>query len=118
MQPSPAKPIADLPEDVGVLQEPVRELLASDQAERQRNTELQERIDQLIRRLYGVKSDKLGQNQPARIRLKALLRLRSPKQALTSAMPSKRDDAHVPIAQVTMLRPRNAFACRPHCCLR
>ena len=44
MQPSPAKPIADLPEDVGVLQEPVRELLASDQAERQRNTELQERI--------------------------------------------------------------------------
>ena len=29
-----------------------------------RNTELQERIDQLLRRLYRVKSDKLGQNQP------------------------------------------------------
>ena len=60
MQPSPAKPIADLPDDVGVLQELVRGLLASHQAERQRNTELEERIDQLIRRLYGVKSDKLG----------------------------------------------------------
>ena len=64
MHPSPALPIAALPDDVGVLQELVRGLLASHQAERQRNTELQERIDQLIRRLYGVKSDKLGQNQP------------------------------------------------------
>ncbi len=59
-----APTVAPLPEDVGVLQELVRGLLASHQAERQRNSELQERIDQLIRRLYGVNSDKLGQNQP------------------------------------------------------
>jgi hypothetical protein len=39
----PALPIAVLPDDVGVLQELVRGLLASHQAERQRNTELQER---------------------------------------------------------------------------
>ena len=65
MHPSPALPIAALPDDVGVLQELVRGLVASHQAERQRNTELQERIDQLLRRLYGVKSDKLGQNQPS-----------------------------------------------------
>ena len=64
MAPTPAPTLAALPEDVGVLQELVRGLLASHQVERQRNTELQERIDQLLRRLYGVKSDMLGQNQP------------------------------------------------------
>ena len=63
----PALPIAALPDDVGVLQELVRGLVASHQAERQRNTELQERLDQLIRRLYGVKSDKRGQNQPGHL---------------------------------------------------
>jgi len=53
-----------LPNDVGQLKDLIRELVASHQAERQRNTELQDRIDLLLRRLYGVKSDKLALNQP------------------------------------------------------
>ena len=45
-----APTVALLPENFGTLQEQVRGLLASHQAERQRNTELNERIDQLLRR--------------------------------------------------------------------
>lgn len=53
-----------LPDDVGQLKDLIRGLVASHQAERQQNTELQDRIDLLLRRLYGVKSDKLALNQP------------------------------------------------------
>jgi transposase len=53
-----------LPDDVALLQQMVRELLATLQQQRQDNAQLRERLDLLLRRLYGPKAERVDPDQP------------------------------------------------------
>src|SRR6516165_8943735 len=62
----PAAPPPDtppLPEDLAVCQQMIRELLASLHASQQDNAHLRQRLDALLRRLYGPKAERLDPNQ-------------------------------------------------------
>jgi transposase len=65
--PTPAQPTAitaeDLPDDVGTLQRLVLELLASLQEERRDKESMRHRIEQLLRRLYGPRGERVDPNQ-------------------------------------------------------
>jgi len=54
-----------LPEDVSVLQQMIRELLASLKARDRRIDQLTHRLDQLLRRVYGRRSEKIDPHQLA-----------------------------------------------------
>jgi transposase len=55
---------AQLPNDIATLQRMVLELLATLQEERHDKQELRDRLDRLLRRLYGPKTERLNPDQP------------------------------------------------------
>src|SRR5262245_52038785 len=59
----PATPEPTLPEDPVLLQGIVRELLTTVQGQRRRIDQLEHRLDQLLKRLYGPRADRLNPNQ-------------------------------------------------------
>jgi transposase len=61
---SPAEPTAALPDDPVILQQMVRELLDVLRQTRRENGELRHRLDLLLRRLYGPRTERFDPNQP------------------------------------------------------
>ena len=57
-------PTAALPDDPVILQQMVLELLAALRDERRENEQLQHRLDLLLRRLYGPRTERFDPNQP------------------------------------------------------
>src|SRR5512135_3475799 len=57
-------PTAALPNDSVILQQMIVELLAALRDTRRQNEELQHRLDQLLRRLYGPRAERFDPNQP------------------------------------------------------
>jgi transposase len=53
-----------LPDDPAVLQRMIRELLETLRGTRRENEQLQHRLDQLLRRLYGPRAERFDPNQP------------------------------------------------------
>ncbi len=58
-----ANPESNLPQDVAVLHGMIRELLATLQAERRAMDQLRNRLDKLLKQVYGPRADKLNPNQ-------------------------------------------------------
>lgn len=58
-----ASPEVNLPQDVAVLQGMIRELLATNRDLQRRNDQLAQRLDLLLKRVYGPRADKLNPNQ-------------------------------------------------------
>jgi len=65
MSDGPATPELNLPTDVAVLHGMVRELLAAHHAQRRRIGHLEHQLDQLLKRLYGPRADKIHPDQPS-----------------------------------------------------
>jgi transposase len=61
---SPADPAAALPDDLVILRQMVRELLDALRQTRRENEQLQHRLDLLLRRLYGPRTERFDPNQP------------------------------------------------------
>src|SRR3954463_6438411 len=59
-----ADPTAALPNDPAILQQMIVELLAVIRDTRRQNEELQHRLDLLLRRLYGPRTERFDPNQP------------------------------------------------------
>src|ERR687894_272582 len=55
---------APLPDDPAILQQMIRELLAVLRQTRDDNEQLQHRLDLLLRRLYGPRTERFDPNQP------------------------------------------------------
>src|SRR6516164_2448652 len=66
--PNPGTPIPDaaasLPDDPVILQQMIRELLDVLTQTRHENEQLQHRLDLLLRRLYGPRTERFDPNQP------------------------------------------------------
>ena len=66
--PAPGAPLPDatasLPDDPVILQQRIRELLAVLRPTRHENEQLQHRLDLLLRRLYGPRTERFDPNQP------------------------------------------------------
>jgi transposase len=66
--PTPTIPLPDatasLPDDPVILQQMVRELLDVLRQTRHENEQLQHRLDLLLRRLYGPRTERFDPNQP------------------------------------------------------
>ena len=60
---SPADPTANLPNDPVILQQMIVELLGALRDTRRQNEELQHRLDLLLRRLYGPRTERFDPNQ-------------------------------------------------------
>ena len=60
----PANPAAALPDDPVILRQMVLELLAALRDTRRQNDELQHRLDLLLRRIYGPRTERFDPNQP------------------------------------------------------
>src|SRR6516225_4840772 len=60
----PATAAPPLPDDPAVLKQMIRELLDALNKERHEREGLQQRLDQLLRRLYGPKAERFDPNQP------------------------------------------------------
>src|SRR5215469_11687260 len=60
----PAVDPADLPDDPSLLKAMLIEVLAALRASRQEGEQLRQRLDQLLRRLYGPRSERLNPDQP------------------------------------------------------
>src|SRR6516162_7838682 len=60
----PADDPARLPDDPALLKAMLAELLAALRASRQEGERLRQRLDQLLRRLYGPRSERLNPDQP------------------------------------------------------
>ena len=65
MMPDAATRESDLPTDVAVLHGMVHEFLASLTAERKRVAHLEHQLDQLLKRLYGPRADRIHPDQPS-----------------------------------------------------
>ena len=61
---TPADPTAALPDDPAILRQMVLELLDALRDTRRQNEELQHRLDLLLRRLYGPRTERFDPNQP------------------------------------------------------
>src|SRR3954454_6112935 len=61
---TPVDPTANLPNDPVFLQQMIVELLAALRDTRRQNEELQHRLDLLLRRLYGPRTERFDPNQP------------------------------------------------------
>src|SRR6476619_1851074 len=61
---TPADPTATLPDDPAILRQMVLELLAALRDTRRQNDELQHRLDLLLRRIYGPRTERFDPNQP------------------------------------------------------
>src|SRR5262245_21276755 len=64
MADGPATPELNLPTDVAVLHGMIRELLASCRSDQKRIAHLEHQLDQLLKRLYGPRADKVHPDQP------------------------------------------------------
>src|SRR4051794_34267906 len=60
----PAEPAATLPDDPVLLQQMVRELLDALRQTRRENEQLRHRLDLLLRRLYGPRTERFDPDQP------------------------------------------------------
>src|SRR3954469_18538428 len=60
----PAVEPAHLPDDPALLKAMLAEVLAALRASRQEGERLRQRLDQLLRRLYGSRSERLNPDQP------------------------------------------------------
>jgi transposase len=94
-------PVALLPDDVATLQRMVLELLATLRQERCDHAALRHRLDLLLRRLYGPRSERHDPNQP----------LLFPDPDVVPAAPPPTDPAP-PAPPATPTPPRRR--CRPH----
>jgi len=63
MPDGPARPELNLPTDVAVLQDMIRELLTAHTSQHQRIAHLEHQLDQLLKRLYGPRADKIHPDQ-------------------------------------------------------
>src|SRR3954469_23196591 len=61
---TPADPAANLPDDPAFLRQMIVELLGALRDARRQNEELQHRLDLLLRRLYGPRTERFDPNQP------------------------------------------------------
>jgi transposase len=61
---TPADPTAALPDDPAILQQMILELLAALRDTRRQNDELQHRLDLLLRRIYGPRTERFDPDQP------------------------------------------------------
>src|SRR5437870_6336639 len=61
--PNPASKLPPLPDDPLVLKQMIQELLVTLQEQRHENESLRQRLDQLLRRLYGPRSERLNPDQ-------------------------------------------------------
>src|SRR3954470_4546367 len=61
---TPADPMANLPDDPVFLRQMIVELLGALRDTRRQNEELQHRLDLLLRRLYGPRTERFDPNQP------------------------------------------------------
>jgi transposase len=61
---TPADPTATLPDDLVILRQMVRELLDALRQTRRENEQLQHRLDLLLRRLYGPRTERVDPDQP------------------------------------------------------
>jgi transposase len=64
MPDEPATPALNLPTDVAVCHGMIRELLANNHQWQRRYEQLEHRLDQLLKRLYGPRADKVHPDQP------------------------------------------------------
>src|SRR5262249_5178264 len=62
--PAASRVMPPLPDDPALLKQMILELLAALQEERHEREGLQQRLDQLLRRLYGPKAERFDPNQP------------------------------------------------------
>jgi len=60
---APPPPASNLPDDPAVLKGLVHELLGTNRQQQRRIDQLEHRLDQLLKRLYGPRADKLNPNQ-------------------------------------------------------
>src|SRR3954447_5214374 len=60
----PADPTAALPDDPVILRQMILELLDALRDARRQNDELQHRLDLLLRRIYGPRTERFDPNQP------------------------------------------------------
>src|SRR3954447_25338008 len=60
----PADPTAALPDDPVILRQMILELLDALRDTRRQNDELQHRLDLLLRRIYGPRTERFDPNQP------------------------------------------------------
>jgi transposase len=65
MPDGPAKLELNLPTDVAVLQGMIRELLTASHSQNRRIAHLEHQLDQLLKRLYGPRADKVNPLQPS-----------------------------------------------------
>jgi ferredoxin len=61
---TPAAPTATLPDDLVILRQMVHELLDALRQTRRENEQLQHRLDLLLRRLYGPRTERVDPDQP------------------------------------------------------
>src|SRR3954447_15955721 len=61
---TPADPTANLPDDPAFLRQMIVELLGTLRDTRRQNEELQHRLDLLLRRLYGPRTERFNPDQP------------------------------------------------------
>jgi transposase len=64
MPDGPASPELNLPTDVAVLQGMVRELLSTGHRQERRIAHLEHQLDQLLKRYYGPRADRINPDQP------------------------------------------------------
>lgn len=95
----PAEPTAALPDDPLLLRQMIRELLDVLRQTRRENEALQHRLDLLLRRLYGPRTERFDPNQPPLI-----------PDAFEPATPDPADGAPPPPEP----RPEPAKKARPH----
>jgi transposase len=95
----PAEPAAALPDDPALLQQMIRELLDVLRQARRENEQLQHRLDLLLRRLYGPRTERFAPDQPLLI-----------PDAFEPAAPEPADTAPPPPGP----RPEPAKKARPH----
>ena len=83
----PSVDLAQLPDDPALLKAMLAEVLAALRSSRQEGERLRERLDQLLRRLYGPRSERLHPDQP-------LLFPEPPESEILDAAPDRtgRDD--------------------------
>ncbi len=79
---------AALPDDPVVLKRMIQELLEALRGQRRESKQLQQRLDQLLRRLYGPKSERWDPKQPALFPE----RLATPPAAVAEPTPAESED--------------------------
>jgi transposase len=64
MPDGPVTPVAELPEDLAVCHGMIRELLATNHTQHRRIDHLEHQLDQLLKRYYGPRADRVHPDQP------------------------------------------------------